>query len=60
MQGVQIGAAGDGTSIETRILKHGYVRVYRVGRTFLLDYLLQKFRAGQIRLIDGMMTPEGV
>ena len=54
--GVQIGAAGDGTTIETRILKHGYVRVYRLGRTFLLDGLLQKFRAGQIRLIDGPMA----
>jgi hypothetical protein len=54
--GVQIGAAGDGTTIETRILKNGYVRVYRLGRTFLLDYLLQKFRAGQIRLIDGPMA----
>jgi hypothetical protein len=29
--GVQIGAAGDGTTIETRILKNGYVRVYRLG-----------------------------
>jgi hypothetical protein len=56
VQGIQIGAAGDGTTIETRILKNGYVRVYRVGRTFLLDYLLQKFRAGQIRLTDGPMA----
>jgi hypothetical protein len=54
--GVQIGAAGDGTTIETRMLKNGYVRVYRLGRTFLLDYLLQKFRAHQIRLIDGPMA----
>ena len=54
--GVQIGAAGDGTTIETRILKNGYVRVYRLGRTFLLDRLLQKFRANQIRLIDGPMA----
>jgi hypothetical protein len=56
VQGVQIGAAGDGTTIETRILKNGYVRVYRLGRTFLLDYLLQKFRAGQVRMIDGAMA----
>jgi hypothetical protein len=54
--GVQIGAAGDGTTIETRPLKHGVVRVYRLGRTFLLDGLLQKFRANQIRLIDGPMV----
>jgi len=54
--GIQIGPAGDGTTIETRLLKHGHVRVYRLGRTFLLDYLLQKFRAGQIRLIDGEMA----
>jgi hypothetical protein len=54
--GVQIGAAGDGTTIETRMLKNGYVRVYRLGRTFLLDGLLQKFRAGQIRMIDGPMA----
>jgi hypothetical protein len=54
--GVQIGASGDGTTIETRILKHGYVRVYRLGRSFLLDGLLQKFRAGQIRMIDGPMA----
>jgi hypothetical protein len=54
--GVQIGAAGDGTTIETRILKNGFVRVYRLGRTFLLDGLLQKFRANQIRLIDGPMA----
>jgi hypothetical protein len=45
----QSGAADDGTAMETRILKNGYVRVYRLGRTFLLDGLLQKFRAGQIR-----------
>jgi hypothetical protein len=56
VQGVQIGAAGDGTTIETRMLKNGFVRVYRVGRTFLLDYLLQKFRAGQIRMTDGPMA----
>ncbi len=54
--GVQIGAAGDGTTIETRMLKNGYVRVYRLGRTFLLDGLLHKFRARQIRLIEGPMA----
>jgi hypothetical protein len=54
--GVHIGAAGDGTTIETRMVKNGYVRVYRLGRTFLLNGLLQKFRAGQIRLIDGAMA----
>jgi hypothetical protein len=54
--GVQIGAAGDGTTVETRILKNGYVRVYRVGRTFLLDGLLQKLRANGMRLIDGQMA----
>jgi hypothetical protein len=56
VQGVQIGAVGDGTTIETRMLKKGYVRVYRLGRTFLLDGLLQKFRANLIRLIDGPMA----
>jgi len=56
MVGVQIGHAGDGSVIETRMLKNGSVRVYRLGRTFLFDGLLQKFRAGQIRLIDGPMA----
>jgi hypothetical protein len=54
--GVHISAAGNGDTIDTRILKNGFVRVYRLGRTFLLDYLLQKFRAGQIRLFDGPMA----
>jgi hypothetical protein len=38
--GVQIGAAGDGTNFERRILKNGVIPVYHLGRTFLFDLLL--------------------
>jgi hypothetical protein len=40
------------TTFERRILKSGVIPFYRVGRTFLFDGLLQKFRSDQIRRLQ--------
>jgi hypothetical protein len=53
--GVQIGRLGDGVTAESRTTKHGTMLVYNVGRTFLFDHLLGKFRNNLIRMPQ---TPE--
>jgi hypothetical protein len=51
--GVEIGPSGNGTTFEQRRVKNGFVLVYRVGRTFLLELLLAEFRDHNIRLVPG-------
>jgi hypothetical protein len=51
--GVQIGRSGDGTTFEHRRVRQGTVRIYQVGRTFLLELLLAELRDHQIRFVEG-------
>jgi hypothetical protein len=48
--GVQIGRFGNGIDAEIRPTQHGYLPVYNVGRTFLIDSLHSEFQSGQVRL----------
>jgi hypothetical protein len=51
--GVHIGRSGDGTTFEKRRVRNSVVPVYQVGRTFLLDLLVAKFRDDRVRLANG-------
>jgi integrase len=42
---VQIGRSGDGTTSVQRQVRNGFIPVYNVGWTFLLDLLLAELRA---------------
>jgi hypothetical protein len=54
--GVQIGRSGDGATFERRIVRNAAIPVYHVGRTFLLDRLLNELRSNRIRFTDGPMA----
>ncbi len=48
--GVQIGRSGNGIQAEIRSTQHGYLPVYNVGRTFLIESLHGEFQADRVRL----------
>ncbi len=50
--GVQIGRSGDGTTWEHRRVRHGVIRVYNVGRTFLIELLLAEMRDNRVRFAN--------
>lgn len=50
--GVHISRFGDGTGREIRECKHGYIPVYHVGRTYLLELLQAELCADQVRFRD--------
>ena len=50
--GVQIGHSGDGTTSEQRRVRHGAIPVYNVGRTFLLELLLDELRDSRVRFAN--------
>jgi len=51
--GVHITSHGDGTTCQWRPVKCGHVPVYNVGRTYLLDLLLNEMHNHQVRFADG-------
>jgi hypothetical protein len=51
--GVQICRSGNGTTFQWRPVRSSALRVYQIGRTFLLELLLAQFRDRQIRFVDG-------
>ena len=51
--GLQITRSGDGMSLEHRQVKTGVIRVYTVGRTYLLDHLHQKMCDDKVRILHG-------
>jgi hypothetical protein len=50
--GVQIGPSGDGTTCVPWRVRNGFIRVYQVGRTHLLELLLSEMRDGRVRFAD--------
>jgi hypothetical protein len=50
--GVHISRSGDGITFERRLVKGGWVPVYPIGRTLLLDLLLSELRSHQVRFAD--------
>jgi hypothetical protein len=54
--GLQIGRFGNGTEVETRMTAHGYIYVYNVGRTYLLESLLSEFQDDRVRLVKSPET----
>jgi hypothetical protein len=50
--GVHITRHGNGKTFEPRQVKGGWVPVYPIGRTDLLDLLLSEFRSHQVRFAD--------
>jgi hypothetical protein len=54
--GVHIGAHGDGTTFERRLVRNSAILVYAVGRSFLLELLLSELRSNQVRFGDDPMS----
>ncbi len=50
--GVQIGRSGDGRTGDPRRVRHGFIPVYNIGRTFLLELLLAELRNHRVRFAD--------
>ncbi len=51
--GVQIGRSGDGTTGVPRQVRNGFIPVYNVGRTFLLELLLAEMRDHRVLFASG-------
>jgi hypothetical protein len=51
--GLHITSHGDGNTCQWRPVKYGYVPVYNIGRTYLLDLLLNEMHNHQVRFADG-------
>jgi hypothetical protein len=50
--GVHIGRSGDGIAFERRPVKRGWVPIYSIGRTDLLELFLSELRSDQVRFAD--------
>jgi hypothetical protein len=50
--GLHISRFGDGMSHEIRACSQGYIPVYHIGRTYLIELLHSEFQAGLVRLTD--------
>lgn len=53
--GLHIARSGDGMNPEWRAVKQGRLAVYTIGRTYLLELLLNQLRSNQVRFADGAM-----
>jgi hypothetical protein len=51
--GLQIGSHGEGLTVELRPVNHGAIRVYTIGRTYLLELLHSEFQSDRVRIVDG-------
>ncbi len=51
--GVQIGRSGDGMTSVPRPVRHGFIPVYNVGRTFLLELLHVELQDGRVLFASG-------
>jgi hypothetical protein len=51
--GLHITRSGDGMSFEYWQVKNGFIRVYTIGRSFLLDLLHQKMCDNKVRILHG-------
>ena len=54
--GLHITRHGDGIWGEWRPVKHGAIRVYTVGRSYLLELLHSKLQARLLKFVDGPMS----
>ena len=50
--GVKISNSGDGTNLDLMRVKNGALRIYTVGRSYLLDLLLRELHNGKVRIRD--------
>jgi hypothetical protein len=50
--GLHIGRSGDGITFERRLVKGGWLPIYPIGRTDLLELLLSELRSDQVRFAD--------
>ena len=50
--GLQISRQGDGMNAEWRPTKHGFMPVYNIGRTYLLELLLTELQSDLVRCAD--------
>src|SRR4051794_23017053 len=54
--GLQISRHGNGMDAEWRPVKHGYLPVYTVGRTYLLELFHTELQSGLVRFADRPMV----
>jgi hypothetical protein len=50
--GLHIGRSGDGISFDRRQVKRGWVPIYPIGRTALLELFLSELRSDEVRFAD--------
>jgi hypothetical protein len=53
--GLHITRNGDGTTLESRPVKGGWLPVYTIGRTYLLNLLHDELQAGLVKFADSEM-----
>jgi hypothetical protein len=51
--GMQISRHGDGMNVEMRPARHGYLPVYTIGRTYLLELFHSQLQSDLLRFADG-------
>jgi hypothetical protein len=49
---LQVSRFGDGMNREIRACSQGYIQVYGIGRTYLIELLQSEFQAGLVRCVD--------
>jgi hypothetical protein len=54
--GLHISRFGDGMSREIRSCRQGYIPVYQIGRTYLIELLHSEFQADLVRCVDSPAT----
>ena len=54
--GLHISRFGDGMSREIRACRQGYIPVYQIGRTYLIELLHSEFQADLVRCVDSPAT----
>ena len=54
--GLQISRHGDGMTCERWPVKNGFILVYTIGRTYLIELFHTKMQNGQVRFVEGPMS----
>jgi hypothetical protein len=54
--GLHITRHGNGMECERRVVKHGVMFVYTIGRTYLLELLHSELHSQQVRMVDDPMV----
>ena len=58
--GLHISRHGDGMNPEWRPIRHGYLPVYTIGRTFLIELFHTELQSDLVRFADGRVDATGL